>query len=459
VRGTALKVVRYSVLAVFLFLSAQPVRAQDEEPDSSGVRPSISGENEFVYRYRNWEGDSDSDFYDYWYLRGRDLLDGRVDAYFSGRLHKDLDGSSISLADDVFASIEDVNDDGWEDQIYQLYADIHDLGRNFGARVGRQYIDDGDWLQIDGVDLRAFEREPVSVHGFVGRPVSYYSGTSDDWAYGGSVTARPWWGNRSRLTYIRYEDDSRQENDDWYALDVWQRLTDEWRTRGRLSFVDDRFQTAAVDVTYYNLPGDLDVFLHASYWGGLGQESREYSPLFSILGELEPYFFASARFNKVLTEWLTVSPGVSGRFVEGSKRDTRNRQYGHYDLSFIFEPFQDLYLTVAGEYWDVNRGDEFWGVTGEVLYRPDAPWEAAVGTGYIDYTYQRFNGGNDPLGDLTISDDGVVTEISPDAYSVYGRCKVDFTRHLWGSIRGEIEDNSLESDLAYALRTSVAVRF
>jgi len=444
---------------LILFLSAGGVRAADGDPASPAVSPRVSGENEFVYRYRDWQGDHDSDFYDYWYLRGRDFLDGHLDAYFSGRLHKDLDGTSTSLADDVFAGIEDVNDEDWESQVYQLYADVHDLGRSLGARIGRQYVDDADWLQIDGVNLRAFEREPVSVRAFAGRPVSYYSGTSGDWAYGGSVTAQPWFGNRTRFTYIRYQDDSREENDDWYALEVWERLTDEWRARGRLSFLDDRFQTAAADLIYYNLPGDLDVFLHASYWGGFGQESREYSPLFSVLGELEPYFFVSARFNKVLTEWLTISPGAAGRFVDSSKRDVRNRQYGHYDLTFVFEPLGRLFLSVAGEYWDVNRGDEFWGLSGEILYRPDAPWEAGVGTGYFAYEYHQFNAGNDPLGDLTISDDGVVTEVSPDAYSLYARCKVLFSRHLWGSLRGEIEDNSLENDLAYALRTSVGVRF
>lgn len=456
-----LKVRRFFVcVGGFLLTCAAGAWSIESATETTQLRHHISGENRLEYRFRYWDGDRDSDLYDYWYLRGRDLFDGQFDAYFSGRLHKDLDGTTNSLAEDPFVSVEDL-DDGWEDQIYQLYGDIHDRRSLYGVRFGRMYVEDADWLHIDGVEARIFKKGKIGGSVFIGQPVSYYTSDSDDWAGGVSITGRPWYGNRSRFTYVRYEDDRAEHDDDWYALDVWQYLNAELRTRGRLSMLDDDFQTGLLELMYLPLEGDFDAFVGVSYWGGLEQHSREYSPLYSVLGELEPYWYVWGRVTKLITPWFSVSPGAAGRLVEGNNRDVGNRQYGHYDLTLIFQPDPHWTISAAAEYWDVSGSDEFWGLTGEVEYQPNRNWRVALGTAYAEYEYHRHSDytytvvNGDIYGDVA----GSTTRITPDVYTVYARAKVKLTDIAWFDIRGEIEDNNIESDVAYELRTILEVRF
>ena len=184
-------------------------------------------ENRSSFYYRSTGSGRDSDFYDHLYLRGHDLCGKKLDFYFSGRAHKDLDGTSKSLANDYFVGVEDLKP-RWEQQVYQLYADLHDKNHRFGLRLGRQYIEESEALHVDGVWVRLFETAAVSPRIFLGRPVSYYTGASDDWAGGISLLARPWQNNRTRLSYVRYEENSGAREDEHYALELWQRLDDEF---------------------------------------------------------------------------------------------------------------------------------------------------------------------------------------------------------------------------------------
>ena len=60
---------------------------------------NFTGELRSTLRFRDAGSDEDTDFYQYWYLEGRDFFDKHFDLYFSGSLHKDLDGTSQSFAD------------------------------------------------------------------------------------------------------------------------------------------------------------------------------------------------------------------------------------------------------------------------------------------------------------------------------------------------------------------------
>ena len=87
----------------FAGLSEVPVHAD------ATVKPSFSGSLRGTYDYRGLGDYDDHDGYAYWYLRGRNLSDGYMDIYTSGRLHSDLDGTGSSYADDPFISLEDTS--------------------------------------------------------------------------------------------------------------------------------------------------------------------------------------------------------------------------------------------------------------------------------------------------------------------------------------------------------------
>ena len=123
------------LLGSFLLLPSSGGWCQEEDAEENNSwLGRFSGQNRSTLRFRSVEGDEDFDFYDYWTLEGKGFFSDTVDLYFSGRVHKDLDSNSVSFADDLFTSVED-RDESWEDQIYQLYADLHDEDRTVGLRL------------------------------------------------------------------------------------------------------------------------------------------------------------------------------------------------------------------------------------------------------------------------------------------------------------------------------------
>ncbi len=410
----------------------------------SPLKEHFSFENRLVYQYRSLGGDIDSDIYEYWNLRGRNFLSGRLDVYFSGRLNKDLDGTSQSFLSDPFVSSEDL-DESWQDQIYQLYANWKDPQRRFRLKLGRQYVEDVGWLHIDGGFLRLYEKETISGSIFLGKPVSYYSSTSDDWTAGYSINVLPWHGNKTRLSYVRYQDDQASRNDDLATLDTWQRFGEQTRAHGRLSFLDDQFQMAGIDVFYIAPDGSYDVYMRLNRWGDLGNKSREYDPLTGILGNREQFTLLSVRSSFIIKPWLSISPGISSRIVDESDQDNRNRHFENYDCTFNVTPHDNWDASVSVNYWDVENSDHFFGLTGEIDYHKSKDWEVTVGTSYMAYEYHF---------DIT----NYARELSPDAYTLYTNAKIKITESITLKAELELEDNSYEAEDSLRFRTSLITR-
>lgn len=139
----------FGLLVVFTCLTGAPAVADAQGMDDQWLRQHFSLENRTTLDYRFAGGEKDLDFYDHLYLRGSNLWGSRVDFYASGRLNKDLDGSSQSLANDLFAGGED-RENHWDDQVYQIYGDLHDIKNRYGLRLGRQYVEWAEGFQVDG---------------------------------------------------------------------------------------------------------------------------------------------------------------------------------------------------------------------------------------------------------------------------------------------------------------------
>ena len=103
-----------------LQLMLPPVTHSEPKTDSSWYIGRISGQSRTVYDYNSAGDYKDSDIYEYIFLRGTDLAWRHVDFYISGKMHRDLDGTSTSLADDLFAGLDDVSLT-MDDYLYQAY--------------------------------------------------------------------------------------------------------------------------------------------------------------------------------------------------------------------------------------------------------------------------------------------------------------------------------------------------
>ncbi|HSR87389.1 MAG TPA: hypothetical protein VLL07_00425 [Pontiella sp.] len=442
---------RYGLAAgIFLVL----VNAHGEQLPKESYSGSLRG----TYDYRSLGSYEDHDGYAYWYLRGRNLAEGHVDLYTSGRLYTDFDGDSSTYADDPFIGLEDTSRQD-DVRVLQLYVEMHDPKNTMALRCGRQYVDIADYIQMDGVQGMLFENKKLGGRVFAGKPVSYYSSTSGDLFAGASLVGRPWEGNRSRITYARYDDDTASAVDDHYFLDVRQQILEEVRTRAYLSVMNEDVRMGGLDLYYMSLSDRvLDAELGIRRWGNFDADTRAYSPLVQALGDLEAYTTGYGRVTSQLLAWLYLSPGIYVRHSDDS--DDTNRSYEKYDLSLIFEPTDALNATIALEYWDVDDDDRFFGVTGDIRYRHRKIWEASLGVAYVDYTYYQFSDFTVSAdgGSIVVGSDGTRTETSPDAFSYFLRGKWNISENMTMRVSGEIEDDSTEDDLGYRVRTSFEVR-
>jgi len=423
------------------------------------VEASYDARVRVEYEYRKMGDEKDSDLYGYWSGSGRDMANGRVDIYASGWMHKDLDKpSSSSLADNSFLSLEDAGGVS-DNRLMQLYGDVHDRDGQLHLIAGRQYIDVADYLHLDGAQATLFDNGSLGGRAFWGKPVSFYTPVSDDTAWGLSLVGRPWTGNSMRFTYTEY--DSPGGNDANYFVDVQQELSEAVRVRAQLSVLNDQFRMGSLDCYYFAPSGETDLYVGGSRWGSFDAKTRLYSPLFEVLGTQDPYTYAYARLTQVLFSHVTISPGVSCRFADGDASSYANRSYRDYDLTLTYEPIRAISASLSLDYWDMDGGDSFFGVSGDVRYRYGKIWELSVGSSYTKYTYNTYsdisysaNGGQ-----TFFSQDGTITQQTPDCYSYFIRAKWNIGKHLVLRVQGDIENDSSASDLAYEGRASLEVKF
>jgi hypothetical protein len=432
--------------------------AGDTTGSPTAITPSYDARLRMLYDYRAQGGERDTDFYGYWSGGGRNIWNGRIDIYASGRLHRDMDQpTSSSLADDMYLSVSDAGG-VTENRLFQIYLDAHDRTGRMHVSAGRQYIDVADYLHLDGVRASLFEYGRMGCGGFYGKPVSFYVPLGEDEAWGMFVVGRPWDGNRTRLTYSRYA--STNGNDGNYHLDLQQTVSDTVRARAQISILNEEFRMGSLDFYYFAADGETDAYLGASHWGRFDAETRAYSPFYDVLGTLQPYTYAYARTTLTILPHVAVSPGASARFAEnGGGPSSSNKDYFDYDLLLTYEPTKAFSASVSADYWDVDGGDGFFSVSGDVRYRRGKIWELSLGSSHSKYTYLTYS--DLPLsvnGGQTVSDQGSVVQETPFTYTYYLRAKWNVRRSLTLRLQCDVEDDSDATDLAYRGRASIEVR-
>jgi len=430
----------------------------DSYYNSAQIKPHYEGSIRTEYDYREEGASHDSDLYAYWYASGRDLANGKFDYYVSGRDHTDLDGSSSY--DGTFRSVDDAKG-VTENRLLQAYGDIHDTKGNMRLRLGRQYIDMADYLQLDGIQASFFENGPLGGSVYGGVPVSFYTPVSGDYAGGASVVGRPWAGNQTRFTWADYHDDSTSGDDQNYFVDLQQNVTDSLRTRGQLSVLNDKFRMAQLDGSYFAPDGNTDLHVGGSRWGEFDANTRVYSPLYNQYGTQQPYSYLYSRLSYAFSPRWMLSPGVSARLADSGNQQYGNRDYRDYDVTLIFEPAKSVSTSLSLQYWDVDGGDSFLGFSGEIRYRYRRIWEVSVGSAYVDYTYQSYSDISYSIngGQTVFRQDGTVSQETPYSLTYFLRTKWNITRKLILRMQGDIEDQKDAANLAFRGRASVEVRF
>ena len=443
---------KFATTALFLLLAGSLAFGETESRDFwQRADDMIDGSLYSEYRLRHRDGESDQDLYEYLTLRVKDIVPGHVSAYLSMRWHEDLDGiGHYGYADDMFLDLDDARD--IDDQIYNLWVDIKSEGDAVRLRVGRQYIDEAEWLHLDGAALRVRPARDWELLAFGGRPVTFYSGTSGDWAAGAGATWRYRPTGRGRLLFYHYDQESVDNNR--LMLEVWDRFANRLRMHSKFSLLDG-------DADIFFIEGSLDIHecgiqIDAQYsrlFDTRENEALPWNPLYAALGDLQSYHYGSLRAIKFWGEMWTLSGGVSGKSVDGDDENATNQDYASYDVSLGFHPTPQWDFTLTAMRWEAEGENRLNGFYGDITWRPVREFEISAGAGTVDYVYEYYD-------DILFQDDYRRT---PDARSYYVKARWRPRERLSVGVRAELEDDvDLEDDdgdTFFTLRTSVSVYF
>jgi len=385
-----------------------------------------------------------------------------------------------------------------EQRLLEAYLDIHDQAGEKHLRLGRQYLSVADGLLFDGGQAILFENTDFGGRVFFGVPVSYYpsyftsyypasfvstyvpvytnlytvgsnryTSAANRLVGGLSLVGKPWDGNQTRFTYIQYSDDNGHLIDHTFLLESWQRITDGVDLHGRVSFLNDSFRMAGLDLACFTPQGDTTLFVGGSRWGAYDAETVAYAPLVQQLGTAQPYTYLYARASQVLSPSWTISPGISARLTDGGDPKYSNRSDLDYDVTLSYAPTRSFGTSLSAQYLDMASGDNYLGLNGEVCFQKPRSWEVALGCAYAAYSYSdlsyAFNSGGtwlDSLGTgFLITENGTVRTTTPYALTYYTRAKWYATRNLIFRLQCSVEDDKTASTLGFQGRASAEVNF
>lgn len=350
-------------------------------------------------RYRGQmtdEDDDDQDLYEYLNLDYGDPFAAGWSGSFSGRLTQDLD--EFGDADGFFAfdDITDTYPHRINGRIYHAWVGYRPRGPSplAAARLGRQFIDAGEVLLVDGAwaesaPIRALRG--ASVHAFGGVPAHLFETSPDgDWTAGIGVDGEPWCGATASFDYVHIED-----RNDYYGALRNDLFTVELRQRiGRHGSAWVRYQhlnahPRYVDLTYdgYFPRSDLTIRARASsLLYAQRAEVYDLDAYYAILQTLEPYGEVSLSAAKGFGPRFYVEAGATARWLFDEDTEgpyNHEFQRGFLTLGSTDWPWRCWSAFLTGELW---TGDEDIATASfEVEWEPSRCWRFRVGSDYQLY--------------------------------------------------------------------------
>lgn len=441
-----------SILFLFTLLPSSKLFAQIYnynttdiiKPDTLVYNDFISGSFRTQYQGRWADGQNDQDMYEYLNFTTKDFFNNKVTIAGSGRLSEDFDGHEDKNG--AFRDILDSYDRSYNGRIYYLYADIKDpVTDKSSLRVGRQYQYSVETVLFDGAK---YEQKigTLDTYVFGGLRISQYTSTYFDTVAGSGISIRPFMDTRMNLDYVRIIDD--EFIDDEVGFNVWQRIREDVNFSGRYTLLNTVSKDFLVKLSWDKIDWDASVQLsYYRFLNSLAGQSNNISPIFGILGTLEPFDLVSLTGHKGWGEKFEVSSGVDRRNVlEKEDENTFNRDY--YRTYFSFMTYNLLLkeskVTFTIEYWNIEGIDH--NTDANVDFdKKIGKFDIGLGTGYSFYKF-NFIGSNDLtfLENSELAED-VVQKINVRTY--YLRIKYLLTEQSNVSLRwiSEVSDTDPET--------------
>ncbi|RJP25380.1 MAG: hypothetical protein C4527_17065 [Candidatus Omnitrophota bacterium] len=416
----------------------------------------VSGSLHSTFSFRSYDGRDDSDLYEYFSLRLKDVVKDKVDAAFSMSWHEDLNGSSRRAGEyyDPFLDLDTSADIRF--RYYTGYVDVKAVGfEDSRLRLGRQYLDEIDYAHFDGATYRFSPIDFLDITLFGGRPITYYSSTSADAIYGTNVEYQITPQTKSAVRYYRYDADSFR--DDLAAVELWHMFTPEQQAHVEFSLLDGEPYQLQTDYYGRSDSMDLDVTVQViRLFDSIGDHTINFNPYFPLLYDYEPFTYGALNLTKGLGTYVALVGGFDIREADSIGNPVSahtNRDFVRGTAGIELYPIDQLTLSVNGEFWDVDPSDEFTGVSGEVEYRPSKQWTLTAGAEYGEYV-QKYR---DEF--LFLFGQDVVFRISPDVVTYYSRIRWKPTKNIYTAATFEFEDSDFDEDNWYSFRIQLGVHF
>jgi hypothetical protein len=302
---------------------------------------------------------------------------------------------SLDGDEDKWSVLRDI-DDGYDHDVrarlMHLYVQGDNLWGQSTLRIGRQRILESPlYNRIDGVYFRQY-RNRWDWYGFGGVRASLYEDAHDDMVLGGGLGVRPYNTTRLGLDFF-YADDHRgndaeirqpflsrllrlgyprrvdeEESNIWYALSLYQDLTDNLQLYGRLSMVDDEIDQIVMNFNGYVPSFELTYqFTYRRQMDRVQDRVNDLTVYYRILGPLEEYDHFLLSLHKPLTQKLALSLEAELHEADSDSMYGGNRDYNRLAAILAADDlFWGVNNSIAVERWDTDDGEDAWILTGEM---------------------------------------------------------------------------------------------
>lgn len=348
------------------------------------------------YRLRHTSEATDQDLYGLLSVDYGDAQTQPVTAHLVARSAYDLDGNNNHTGAYVFDSLEDTYQKRLTAQLYEAWVGGALTGTIATWKVGRFYVDDTPVeTYVDGARFETIETTELRMKfgAYGGLPSHLYeSSPQGDLILGAFGEARPWKGGRTRLDWMKVDDQQvfvDHQNSLW-AISQWQQLAERVDVFGRMTFLDSQSRDLDLRATYSDpvakFHGQVAYF---ELFNAQKSLAIEFDPYFQSAFDFEPYRQIQVNAGQAIGDHFDLSGGFDvRRLTHDSSEGTFNHDFERFYLvpTLIGVPDEATSISATGEVW-IATPERFGTIGGEVDHEFSKEVKADVGTSYSLYKY------------------------------------------------------------------------
>lgn len=361
--------------------------------DGQGIWPlgGVQGISSVQLARRDNRDDHDTDLYHYLDVAGYELVPGHASGFFSARLDADLDDNASRSR---FLHVDDVKEFDHAD-ISRAYVDVYTPAwEGASLRAGRQYLEEFEFAQGDGLVLRAPLARMLAATLFAARTVSYYGDDGGDWRAGGALTYAPRVGRRARLAYWYDRDDGARREAHAISAETWLALTAHTWLHARARTLNGDPRDFGFVLRHRLAP--LATVLYAEglvQFSTTADETEHHSPFYrAALHEQHRFQRFTLRSETALARALHAGARYTGNDAEtATDTDYANVDYDRCEVYLDWRPLPLWAFSLLAAYTAADLRDDAWGLGGELTFRPQRAWTLTLGTAWRDDTFGYFD--------------------------------------------------------------------